>query len=195
MADQRASARANWTRHAVSSVRAQETSVQKEVAAMSTFEADYVTLMRLETGEITNGTRKARAFCKVAGGVPVSLHPVLFQNKINHRAPQRCPASGNANPAARRSGDANAATLLDTRAWLGTYTGFSTGRQELLDGARARSGLLESDGAGAQTSPRYQPHRGSRKAETWSRPTLHPSLHQTRNLQMAKRRDPCRGCA
>ena len=32
--------------------------------------------------------------------------------------------------------------------------------------ARARSALHASDGAGAQTFPRYQQHRESRKAET-----------------------------
>jgi hypothetical protein len=53
-------------------------------------EADRVTLMRLITAEVTDGTREARTFCKVAGGVPVSFHPVLFQSKIDHRAQKQC---------------------------------------------------------------------------------------------------------
>jgi hypothetical protein len=47
-------------------------------------------LMRLETAEITDTTREARTFCKVAGSVPVSFHPVLFQSKIDHRAQKQC---------------------------------------------------------------------------------------------------------
>ena len=37
---------------------------------MFTFEAGDVTLMRLETAEIADGTPEAPTFCKVAGGVP-----------------------------------------------------------------------------------------------------------------------------
>jgi hypothetical protein len=49
-------------------------------------EADRVAVMRLETAEITNGTCEARTFCKVAGGVPISFHPISLQSKIDHRA-------------------------------------------------------------------------------------------------------------
>jgi hypothetical protein len=65
----------------------------------------------------------------------------------------------------------------------------------LIFAAKARSVLHGSDGADARTSPRYRPHRGSRKAETWSRPTLYPSQCQTRNPRRAKRRDLSRGSA
>jgi hypothetical protein len=46
--------------------------------------------MRLETSEITDTTREARTFCEMAGGVPVSFHPVLFQSKIDHRPQKQC---------------------------------------------------------------------------------------------------------
>ena len=51
---------------------------------MLSFEANCVTLIRLEAAEITDGTGEARTFCKVAGGVPVSFHPISFQGKIDH---------------------------------------------------------------------------------------------------------------
>jgi hypothetical protein len=60
---------------------------------------------------------------------------------------------------------------------------------------KARSALRESGAVGAQTSPRYRPHRGSHKAETWLRPTLRPSRRQRHNPQMAKRRDQGKGHA
>jgi hypothetical protein len=58
---------------------------KRSLAFVFTFEAGDVTLMRLEATEITDGACEARTFCKVAGGVPVSFHPVLFQGKIIER--------------------------------------------------------------------------------------------------------------
>jgi hypothetical protein len=55
-----------------------------------TFEAGDVTLVRLEIAEIADGTREARTFSQVAGGVPVSLYSVPFQSKIDHRAQKQC---------------------------------------------------------------------------------------------------------
>jgi hypothetical protein len=41
--------------------------------------------VRLETAEVTDGSRKACAFRKVASRVPVPLHSIFFQCKIDHR--------------------------------------------------------------------------------------------------------------
>jgi hypothetical protein len=57
---------------------------KRTLAPMLGFEADRVTIMRLEAAEITDGFREASALCKVPGGVPVSFHSVLFQGKIDH---------------------------------------------------------------------------------------------------------------
>ena len=69
-------------------------------------------------------------------------------------------------------------------------------------GVDPRTGALGHDPLFTKATEQAHKHRlaidhfvEAVKAETWSRPTLHPSQRQIRNPQMAKRRDPYRGRA
>jgi hypothetical protein len=42
--------------------------------------------MRFEVAEVPDGNREARAFRKMAGRVPVPLHPIFLQCELDHRA-------------------------------------------------------------------------------------------------------------
>ena len=45
--------------------------------------------MRFEVAEVPDGNREARAFRKMAGRVPVPLHPIFLQCELDHRAKEQ----------------------------------------------------------------------------------------------------------